>query len=73
MPYQSLRNPTHHSSVNQLGGFGPNLLKEIKMTDNDHKALMEELEQHAYRIFDTVKHLLTEEDQSTLKFLLGIN
>lgn len=43
------------------------------MTDNDHKALMEELEQHAYRIFDTVKHLLTEEDQSTLKFLLGIN
>lgn len=42
------------------------------MNAEDHKALMEELEQHAYRIFELVKPLLTEADQATLKFLLGI-
>jgi len=43
------------------------------MTDNDHKALMEELEQHAYRLFDGLKEYLSEADQQLLKLLLGIN
>jgi len=45
----------------------------MMLNDGEHHEMMLLLEHEAFDILNKVKHLLTEDEISTLRYLLGIN